>query len=205
MGGFSIGGRARMSEPARATSRLFIAVSPGVATQREFDAAVQALKVLPQHAGLRLLRPEKRHFTLRFLGQVPDSQRAAICRACAETAAESAPFELMLAAAGAFPRASRGTVLWVGVGQGAGELVRLAQRLNARLDLLGYPPEQRPYVPHLTIARSRRPQQLTAAVEALATLRIPTRVGEIALIRSRLGGPESTYDTVDSFALSGTQ
>jgi RNA 2',3'-cyclic 3'-phosphodiesterase len=194
-----------MSESSPATGRLFIAVSPGVATQREFDEALQPLQVLTQIAGLRLARPEKRHFTLRFLGQVPDSQRAAICRACAETAAESAPFELMLSAAGAFPRASRGTVLWVGVGQGAGELVRLAQQLNARLDLLGYPPEQRPFVPHLTIARSRRPQQLTAAVEALATLRIPTRVADIALIRSRLGGPESSYDTLDRFALSGSR
>jgi RNA 2',3'-cyclic 3'-phosphodiesterase len=182
-----------MPEPAPATSRLFIAVSPAVVTQRAFEDAMRPLGALP---GLRVLSPEKRHFTLRFLGQVPDNQQPAISRACAETAAESAPFELTLAAAGAFPRVSRGTVLWVGVAEGAAELVQLAQRLGVRLDALGYTPEQRPFVPHLTVARSRQPQQLSAAVEALASLRVTGSVQSIALIRSRLGGRESAYETL---------
>jgi 2'-5' RNA ligase len=194
-----------MPESAPASSRLFIAVWPGIVTQRELEQALAPLGPLAEQAGLRLLRPEKRHFTLRFLGQVPDLQRAAIGRACAETAAESAPFELVLQGAGAFPRASRGTVLWIGVGQGAGQLTGLAERLDARLAALGHQPEQRPFVPHLTIARSRQPQQLTAAVDALATLRLPSSVGSIALVRSRLGGRESTYETLDSFTLDGAQ
>jgi 2'-5' RNA ligase len=184
---------------------LFIAVRPSVAVGREFDEALQPLKALPELTGLRLLSPEQRHFTLRFLGEVPDDARAAISQACAETAAESAPFELMLAAAGAFPRASRATVLWVGVGQGAGELVRLAQRLNARLNAIGYEPERRAFVPHMTIARSRQPQQLTAAVNALAMLRLPSRARGLALIRSQLGGREAIHETIGFFALEGSQ
>ncbi|HKP55930.1 MAG TPA: RNA 2',3'-cyclic phosphodiesterase [Polyangiales bacterium] len=187
-----------MPERAPATSRLFIAASPAGVTQEAFAAALEPLRDGPN---LRWLSPEKRHFTLRFLGQVPDSQRSAISQACAATAAESPAFDLVLAGAGAFPRKSRATVLWIGVSQGEAELVRLAAGLDAGLVALGFQPEGRPFVPHLTVARSRQPQQLTAAVDALASLRLSGCVRSIELIRSHLGGRESSYETLGSFVL----
>ncbi len=66
--------------------------------------------------------------------------------------------------AGAFPRASRGTVLWLGVTEGGDLLTRLAGAVQERTALLGYESDDRPYRPHVTLARCRSPQNLRSVI-----------------------------------------
>ncbi|HKU41453.1 MAG TPA: RNA 2',3'-cyclic phosphodiesterase, partial [Polyangiales bacterium] len=161
------------------------------------------LRQAPFCEGLRWASAAKLHFTLRFLGNVPDAEREGIARACAECAAELPGFALTLAGAGAFPRASRASVLWVGVEDGAAELCALAERLNERLAQRGVAREVRAFVPHLTIARAKRPLRLTAAVESLRSIRAQGWIEEIELVKSRLGGAEATHEVLERFVLGG--
>jgi 2'-5' RNA ligase len=94
-------------------------------------------------------------------------------------------------------------VLWIGVDEGAARLCELAERLSARLAARGYASEERPFVPHLTIARTRRPRPLTAAIEALRELRASGRIQAIELVRSRLGGKEAGHEVLLRFELRG--
>ena len=100
-------------------------------------------------------RPGNLHFTLKFLGEVPAEQTAAICQAVAAAVAETAAFDLEIHGAGAFPNAARPRTVWIGSAAGKDEMVALQGRVDKALKKLGYAPEHRPVSPHLTIGRVR--------------------------------------------------
>src|SRR3989442_14836707 len=64
------------------------------------------------------------------------------------------PFMVRLVGTGAFPNLHRMNVLWVGM-EDADPLVEIARRLEAGLEPLGYPRENRDFSPHTTIARAK--------------------------------------------------
>jgi len=72
-----------------------------------------------------------------------------------------------LGGAGAFPRAARGTVLWLGVTEGGAILDRLAGAVAERTATLGHEPDTRPYRPHLTLARLRAPIDLRDSIATI--------------------------------------
>jgi 2'-5' RNA ligase len=139
--------------------------------------------------------------TLRFFGSVPIDTPTRIDVTCREVCASQAPFSLALAGAGAFPNPRHGSVLWIGATDGSAALSELATDLNARLDALGLEREERVFKPHLTVARSREPLPLTAAVSALSSVAIPTPIEAVILVRSHLGGPAARYEDLEAYKL----
>lgn len=193
-------------------ARLFIAAPlPGDV----LDALAQARPALTsgrERASLpelRWVQRERLHLTLKFLGSVPLARIEAIDEALQETAAQTTPIALHLRDCGVFG-GRRPRVVWAGL---AGEVERLADcaaRLDERLAGRDFPPERRPFRPHLTIARvpERAPNDerlaLRAAVEGLpAPAPAPWRVDELHLIRSHLGA-DAHYETLASYRLSRT-
>src|ERR1700757_2147013 len=74
------------------------------------------------------------HFTLAFLGETPRVDDA--CAAASEV--RGAPFEVAIAGAGAFPSPSRPRVLWLGVSDGAQQMISIADSLCAALRERGF-------------------------------------------------------------------
>ena len=103
------------------------------------------------------------HLTLQFLGNRADVD--AVAEALAGIGA--APGQVRMGGVGAFPRDSRGTVLWLGVSHGAESLAQLADAVMTRTEPLGHERESRAYRPHLTLARCRAPTDLREVVAAL--------------------------------------
>jgi len=101
--------------------------------------------------------PGNWHLTLRFLGDVP----APHCDEVADAlrAIKFAPLQLAVGRAGVFPVRGAPRVLWLGLAQGAPECAALATAVNAALAPLGFAPEDRPFAPHLTLARVRQAQR----------------------------------------------
>lgn len=109
---------------------------------------------------------ERRHLTLRFLGEV-SADRVSEMADRLRAALEGMPaFTLTVAGLGAFPDLRHPEVLWLGCGAGKEQLVRLAAATARALDA-GQERDPRPFRAHLTVAR-RRPG--TPAEEAAAAL-----------------------------------
>jgi len=98
-------------------------------------------------------RPGNWHLTLKFLGEVEERQARAL--AAALPGLSFAAFDLAAGPAGFFPNAKKPRVFWLGLSQGASECAALAGRVDALCAGLGFAREERPFAPHLTLARVR--------------------------------------------------
>jgi len=116
------------------------------------------------------------HLTVKFLNDVPSERIEAIGRAMDATCAERQPFALELVGLGCFPDTRRPRVVWAGVRDETGALLALHRDLESALEALGYPREQRPFSPHLTLARVREGAS-RASVEALGQSVVAQQAG----------------------------
>ena len=148
--------------------RLFVAVDPGEAvTQAVARAAERARGRAP---AARWAATDGLHVTLAFLGEVEDARVPAIEAAVHAIAAKHAPVTLRFEGAGTFGPPRRPHVLWAGITGETARLAALQADLAAALVPLGYAPEDRPFHPHLTLARGRTPQGDVASADAAAAL-----------------------------------
>jgi 2'-5' RNA ligase len=190
-----------VTNPTSPKLRLFLAVRPGPAALEALEHRLASVRAGAIGERLRWTDPEKLHLTLRFFGSVASEAVGPIGEVCREACAHTPAFDLSLAGAGAFPSPRRASVLWVGVTEGATELRTLAHTLDPKLDALGFTKEEREFTPHLTVARSRLPLQLTAAIAELSSVSISTRIDELLLVRSVLGRPSARYEVIDRHPL----
>ena len=105
-------------------------------------------------ADLRCVMPENLHFTLAFLGDVPDGSEEPIAAALHDAARGLAPSLAQLRGVGAFPSARRPRVVWVGVADPR-PLVTLATRVREALAAAGFRGDDKDFRAHLTLARVR--------------------------------------------------
>lgn len=101
----------------------------------------------------RWVEPESLHLTLRFLGQVESERLEVICSAAAQV--RRPPFQVALGGRRTFGSGRRARVVHLEVKEGAQELAGLAEQLEVVAVAAGLLPEERPYHPHLTLARAR--------------------------------------------------
>jgi RNA 2',3'-cyclic 3'-phosphodiesterase len=134
-----------MSPPAAPARRLFIALWPDAAQRAALAARRDAWEWPP---GAALVHADKLHVTLHFLGQVPAERVEAVRGGIA---LPMTPFELTLRE----PRVWHGGIA-VLEADAPPALLDLHVRLGLALDALGLPVEQRPYRPHVTLARKAR-------------------------------------------------
>jgi 2'-5' RNA ligase len=187
--------------------RLFV----GVPVPSEALAACAALLdgVRAQHGGrgVRWVSTENLHLTLRFLGLLPPSRIGALGGAVDAAATGIPPFEVVLAGAGAFPGDRRPRAIWLGIDRGADELGQMSRALDAALVRLGMAPDDRPFRPHLTVARTDA-AGTTGSVVVAAALReaaeswsVRFTADRIVLYRSHLGGGAPRYEPVHEVVL----
>lgn len=183
--------------------RLFVAVNLPAGIKDEIGAATAPLR----GAGypFRWVDAEALHLTLSFLGEVAESRVETLRDALRAVALRHEPFVLGIGRIGAFPNLRRPRVLWMGTAS-AGELVRLQAETARVLEPLGYPPEERAYSPHLTLARARtdaRPAAF-ASLESRAALIAyanEVRIDSLDLMRSHLSRAGARYERIGAAPL----
>lgn len=97
---------------------------------------------------------ERLHVTVRFIGEV-DEPRAGALAAALKPELAITPFELASERVGVFPPRGAPRVFWAGLTTGVDSLAALEQDVSTRLEACGVPREDRPYHPHVTLARVR--------------------------------------------------
>jgi 2'-5' RNA ligase len=108
-----------------------------------------------EHRFVKWVDPGGIHLTLKFLGNIPSKRVTEITEAMKKAAQGLSPFLLEISGLGAFPSLKQVRVVWVGVGGELDRLSTLQQNIDSALAALGFASEERPFVPHLTVARVR--------------------------------------------------
>ena len=140
--------------------RTFVAVAVSDEVKRYAESLKDELMACL--TGIHWTRRENLHLTLKFLGDVPETELAGVCRAVRAAVAEQDPLEIECAGLGAFPDKERPRTLWVGIRQGEEPFRMLQEQIDDRLTRYGFPPERRRFHGHLTIGRISRRDGLTA-------------------------------------------
>ena len=178
--------------------RLFVAVplhDPARAAVADLVEQIRAGE--PPGRGVRWVRLDGLHLTLRFLGPTPEGRVADLAAAVSRTAAASPSFGVRICGADAFPPTGRPRTLWLDLDSGTDELAALAGRLDDELATAGWERERRPFRAHLTLARADGVRAGPATVGALkavaATIAIESPIDRIILFESITGDGRARY------------
>jgi 2'-5' RNA ligase len=181
----------------------------GIALPEECRAAVgQAIAPLradPAHVAW--VSPGNLHVTLKFLGEIGTDRLGSIRDALADVAGRYRPFTLEAEGGGAFPGPRNPRVLWVGIRDPLELVKQLQQNMENALSGAGFPREDRPFHPHITVGRARGvlpPAWGDRFVRALSGRNFgEVPVPSITLYESRLSPGGAVYAVVRAFPLPG--
>ena len=161
-------------------ARLFIAVElPDAVKQSLFSSCREV-------PGARRVPPDQIHLTLRFLGDVLPETCVRLKRALADV--EFASFPLTVSGVGHFPPRGHPRVLWAGIEESR-PLLALQQQIETAVIEAGIVPEERPFSPHITLARIKENASAAVALFEAAHLEQrfpPFEVTEFILFSSVL-------------------
>ena len=191
------------------TVRVFVAVGLSAEARGQLIDAVERIRAkVPQ--GIQWANPDGMHLTLKFLGNIAAAGVEPLLNCLEPVAAVRPSFTLDLAGLGMFPNRRSPRVLWAGADGDLDALSALQQDAEAAINALGYPPEQRPFRPHITLGRPRRAVsdaqrgrigEVVAALAPPATVR--WQVEAVDVMRSELHPSGARYTVLGSVALGG--
>ncbi len=130
--------------------RAFVAIELSQDLLGQLQGLTERVRSL--HLDGRIPRPESIHLTLKFLGQIDRDQITSIQQALHDSGRRVPPFDLRIGDLGTFPDLRRPRVLWIGVEE-CQSLWKLKHELDAGLEKLGFPRDNRSFRPHLTLMR----------------------------------------------------
>ena len=161
--------------------RTFVAIEIPDTLTRELAALINALQSKIDRRAVRWVRPEAVHLTLKFLGEVAQESVPGICSAMTQVAAQSASFAFDVKGLGCFPGVRRPRVIWLGVHESSGKLLRLQRELERQLGMLGFEAERRRYHPHLTMGRVKRDSG-RSAMDQLSEVLTQENIGSLGTV-----------------------
>ena len=151
---------------------------------------------------LKWVKAENLHFTVKFLGEVNESQLPAIRNALRALSLDFKPFTVRMGSLGKFGSPKDLRVLWVGLEEGRESLAETAIRVEKAMEELEFPREDRPFRSHLTLARSRPRSRGSASMESFQGIEIPSvsfTTDALVLFRSQLTPAGPIYTELESF------
>jgi 2'-5' RNA ligase len=193
--------------------RVFIALDIDDAIRERIGRFLEGVREFAPEA--RWVRPESLHLTLKFIGEKPQPMIEQVKGALSSI--QAAPAELTFRGYGFFPTLKAARVFWVGIEAGP-QVVELATKVDEATAALGIAREDRPFSPHLTLARGggssgaprwrkgdgpnktfQRLQEKLAALPASEFGSMTAR--EFFLYQSELGRGGSRYTKLQRFPL----
>ncbi|MDG2014853.1 MAG: RNA 2',3'-cyclic phosphodiesterase [Pirellulaceae bacterium] len=162
-----------------ATIRSFIAIDIPPDTARAMGRVIRRMaQKWPEY---RWSDPQTLHLTLNFLGNVPDGKLPRVCEILRETLVQHPRFSFELQGLGAFPKAARPRIIWVGVGEGKSPLSRLFYDLAKNLDELRLDRDRKAFRPHISLARIQDGERWPDSMVEHLTHEPPTQFGVVAV------------------------
>lgn len=190
--------------------RLFVAVRLPEEIKAHLQEPWERLQALKEVHWIPL---ESLHITLKFLGSVDQARVPLLVDKLDAVAEECSLFSIYCESPGVFPSAQRPRIFWTGIQGDRARLERLAEEVNSGMGELGFPKEERSFLPHLTLGRlktegaSRQGRDLAERFSALfgAYKSPPFVISSFDLMRSHLSPHGSTYETLHVSVLKGSE
>jgi 2'-5' RNA ligase len=182
--------------------RLFTAINLPPSIREEL--ASLAGRVDRREKEIRWVPPENIHLTLHFLGWVEEETQVQIEQILEHIVPRHRSMQLTLATLGAFPSWQNPRIFWIGIrdkitGKESKELATLQEELNDEFLRLGMVLDDRPFSPHITLARIKGRVELLAYKVAVESL--PFNVETVDLMQSILSAKGPTYHILKKFSL----
>jgi RNA 2',3'-cyclic 3'-phosphodiesterase len=175
--------------------RTFIAVPLPKACHEMLDKLQQALR--PLGADLRLVPVSSIHLTLKFLGEIDPAMLPNVVEALTASVELEPALSLRLRGVGGFPNLRNPRVIWCGIEENIEQMVRLQEKVENSCCSLGFDREERPFRPHLTLARAnshRNIQGLADCIKTVSELQSEFSADHINICRSTLTPRGAIYD-----------
>jgi 2'-5' RNA ligase len=157
---------------------------------------------------LNWVAPENMHLTLNFLGDVREDHILAIEQYLQEAVRGQSSFNITIEGLGMYPNAKQPRVVWLGI-KDAGALKHIQQALTKALKVIDIEQENRPFLPHLTLARIRRnssPDLTRQVGETLSQFKVDSLgsfpVQSVHLFKSELTPKGTIYTSLFSTPLN---
>jgi 2'-5' RNA ligase len=187
--------------------RSFIAIDLPLPVQLGLDQVINQLKS-PKMKAVRWVPVKGIHLTLKFLGNVQAENLPALTDVLNIAAGSFHQFEFQVSKVGVFPNLRKPRIIWVGI-QSPQDLFDLQKAIDLSTRPLGYPREDRPFSPHLTVGRISQyasNQEISAVSDTLASFQVGmlgvVNVTAITLFRSQLLPMGAVYTPLSEVKLS---
>ncbi len=190
--------------------RLFIAIDIADDIKKIINNSINQLKDEINN-NLKWIQEENMHITLKFLGDMEEDSIQAIIKQMNFITEKIQQQSVKIGEIAAFPRLDYPQVIYIGLNEGVDQLIELHALLENELRNSGFKEDINPYIPHITIARTRRNTNITQLsiqlkrymeiTKNLSFLNIDILLKKISLMKSTLTKEGAVYEEIYSAML----
>ena len=147
------------------------------------------------------------YLTLKYIGNTTEESIPSINNALNNVVTNLRTINLSLSGTGSFPERGRANTLWVGVKGQLDELEKLIYDINNKLELLGFPKDNREFLPHVTVGRINPNQKKKPDISNFLNsifMELPMKIVKIHLMQSQ-SFPKGSFYTILGSHFLGTK
>lgn len=184
--------------------RTFIAIELDGVSRHTLSSFIDEVKKAIR-GNINWTKIENLHFTLKFLGEISNTQIEEVSNIINKITIRHTPFEAKVTGIGFFPAIKRPRIIWAGISDGKENMLKIANDIESSIEHLGFKKENREFTAHLTIARVRDYHIKIdhKILDALSKEDICTfKVDHITLFKSELLPSGPVYSILKEFPLS---
>jgi len=186
------------------TIRGFIAVEIDQVNKQKISALITQLKKSDTH--IKWATEGQMHLTLKFLGDIKESDVEKISNSLKSIADNSNAFSIHFSKIGAFPNMQRPRVIWLGIDKGAEELKLLNSKIENDLEKLGFVKEKREYSAHLTLGRVKSLKNIDKLTKIISEITLDLndeiKINKLTLFQSTLTPKGAIYSPLSEYPIN---
>jgi 2'-5' RNA ligase len=179
--------------------RVFIILEIPEKIKEEVGKTQNQLRTL--EVQVRWVKPETTHLTLVFLGKTAPNKTGEIEKILKEVSGQISPVNLWLGKIDAFPSPAKAKIIHLSLKGEVGKLNALVLKIQKALKKQKINFDQKPFVPHLTLGRLKKPKNLNEVLSKIKIHRLDFFVNQLKLIQSLLTPQGPIHKILASFEL----
>jgi len=145
--------------------RAFIAVEIDSQNKQKLSELITLLK--KTNTDVKWVNEKQMHLTLKFLGNIEETKAQEVSRILESITKDFKEFTIFLSKIGAFPNINKPRVIWVAIDEGKDTLKLLADKIESRLEEIGFVKEKREFKAHLTLGRVKSLKNISQLTEVM--------------------------------------